>query len=237
MLAVGFSLAGVVLMLLLVVLAARSGPSGLFHGTPRDPVFHVADPTTSSSSASPPVGHPRPLVLPHGHSSIPFASVIGAIIRYALFAWLLVLGYRCLHWLVEEMASRRRPEPPVLDVDFEVLEDPAPLVAEMRRDADDQFELLLGGEPRNAIVACWDRFEEQAERVGLARRPWETSSEFTIRLLDAVSADGSAVTRLALLYREARFSEHEITEQERSSAVDALRVIHASIGIGVGASP
>jgi Domain of unknown function (DUF4129) len=235
-LAVGFSLAGVVLMLLLVVLAARSGPSGIVHGTPHDPVFHVAHPTTSSSSSPPASQSPNALVLPQGHSSVPFSSLIGAIIRYALFAWLLVLVYRCLRWVVEEVSSRRRHEPPVLDVDFDVLQDPAPLVEEMRRDADDQFELLLGGEPRNAIVACWDRFEEQAEHVGVARRPWETSSEFTIRLLDAASADPSAVSRLAMLYREARFSEHEITEQVRMSAVEALRTIHASIGAGVRAS-
>ncbi|MGA8246832.1 MAG: DUF4129 domain-containing protein [Nocardioides sp.] len=235
-LAVGFSLTGVVLMLLLIVLAARSGPSGVFRGTPHDPVFHVAHPTALSSSASP-VGHPPAMVLPRGRSSIPFSSVIGAVIRYALFAWLLVLAFRCLRWLVEEVTSRRRPEPPALSVDFDVLPDPTPLVEEMRRDADDQFELLLGGEPRNAIVACWDRFEEQAERVGVARRLWETSSEFTIRLLDAASADPTAVSRLAALYREARFSEHEITEQTRAGAVEALRMIHLSIGAGVGASP
>ena len=102
----------------------------------------------------------------------------------------------------------------------------------MRRDADEQFELLLGGSPRNAIVACWDRFEEQAERVKAARKPWETSSEFTLRLLEAVSADDVPVSRLESLYREARFSEHEIDESRREAAVEALRAIHASLGIG-----
>jgi hypothetical protein len=106
----------------------------------------------------------------------------------------------------------------------------------MRRDATEQFELLLGGEPRNAIVAAWDRFEEQAERAGSARKLWETSSEFTLRLLDAVSAAPDAVSRLAALYREARFSEHEITESNRRAAVEALRDIHTSMGIRAGAS-
>ena len=102
---------------------------------------------------------------------------------------------------------------------------------EIRKDADEQFELLLGGEPRNAIVACWDRFEEQAERVHASRKDWETSSEFTLRLLEAVSADAAAVSRLEALYREARFSEHEIDESRREAAVEALRAIHASLGI------
>jgi hypothetical protein len=90
----------------------------------------------------------------------------------------------------------------------------------------------LGGEPRNAIVACWERFEEQAERVGLARKPWETSSEFTMRLLDVVSADPPAVSQLAVLYREARFSQHEITEANRQEALAALGLIRETIGSG-----
>jgi Domain of unknown function (DUF4129) len=92
----------------------------------------------------------------------------------------------------------------------------------------------MGGTPRNAIVACWDRFEEQAERAGLARRPWETSSEFTIRLLDLVSADGGSVARLERLYHEARFSEHPIGEEQRAEAVEALEAVHRSLPVRVG---
>ncbi len=82
-------------------------------------------------------------------------------------------------------------------------------------------------------MACWDRFEEQAERVGAARKPWETSSEFTLRLLEAVAADQAAVRRLEGLYREARFSDHDIDESRRESALEALGAIHASLGAGV----
>jgi hypothetical protein len=235
-LALGFSLAGVVLMLLLVVMAARSGPSGVIHGTPHDPLFQPPRPSVSHSTGQ----HHGPnstTSLPHGGSSIPGATVIGAILRYALFGYLLLLIFRGARWLVEDLQSRRRREPRPEDIVFDVLADPAPLIEEMRRDADDQLELLLFGSPRNAIVATWDRFEEQAERVGAARKLWETPSEFTLRLLDAVLADASAVSRLSALYREARFSEHEITEHNRQSAVEALRDIQTSIGIHAGASP
>jgi len=231
-LALGFSLAGVVLVVLLVGVAAGVGPSGLFHGTPRDSIFHAPRLHPSSSSPSAPPPNPHVGQLPQGQSDIPFADVIGAVLRWALALWLLSLVWRGLRWLVEEVRARRRHEPAPLEVDFDVLEDPAELVEEMRRDADLQLELLLAGEPSNAIVACWERFEEQAERVRLARRPWETSSEFTLRLLDAVAADASAVSRLAGLYREARFSEHEITEPHRQEAVEALTRIRATIGSG-----
>jgi hypothetical protein len=233
-LALGFSLAGVVLMLLLVVLAARSGPSGVIHGTPHDDLFHPPSPTIGST----PHPHPGPnstTSLPQGSSSLPFASVVGTVLRYALFAWLLLLVVRGARWLVDDLRARHNREPRPDVVDFDVLDDPAPLVDEMRRDAAEQLELLFGGEPRNAIVAAWDRFEEQAERVGVARKLWETSSEFTLRLLDAVAAAPPAVSRLAVLYREARFSEHEITEANRQAAVEALRDIHASIASPAGA--
>jgi hypothetical protein len=234
-LALGFSLAGVVLMLLVVVMAARSGPSGVIHGTPHDDIFHAPHPTITS----PVHGHRGPdstTRLPQGSSSLPAAGLIGTVLRLALFAWLLVLAIRGVRWLVEDLAARRNREPRPGVIDFDVLDDLTPLVDEMRRDAADQLELLLGGEPRNAIVAAWDRFEEQAERVGLARKLWETSSEFTLRLLDVVAAAPPAVARLAALYREARFSEHEINEGKRLTAVEALSDIHASIGIHAGAN-
>jgi hypothetical protein len=234
-LALGFSLAGVVLMLLVVVLAARSGPSGVIHGTPHDDIFHPPHPTISSHARRR-HGPNSTTVLPQGDSSIPHAELLGTVLRLALFAWLLVLAVRGVRWLLDDLAARRYREPRPDVVDFDVLDDPSPLVDEMRRDAAEQLELLFGGEPRNAIVAAWDRFEEQAERVGAARKLWETSSEFILRLLDAVSATPAAVSRLAALYREARFSEHDITEDNRRAAVEALRDIHASIGIRAGAS-
>jgi hypothetical protein len=54
-------------------------------------------------------------------------------------------------------------------------------------------------------------------------------------LADAGGADADAVARLEALYREARFSEHEIHESHRQAAIEALRAIHTSIGIGAGA--
>ena len=37
------------------------------------------------------------------------------------------------------------------------------------------------------------------------------------------------MTRLAMLYREARFSDHEIDETRSEAAVEALESIHASL--------
>ena len=56
-----------------------------------------------------------------------------------------------------------------------------------------------------------------------ARNRGRPSSEFTLRILDLVEADPRAVSALAALFREARFSEHEVTEDDRQPAIDRAR--------------
>ncbi|MCW2739095.1 DUF4129 domain-containing protein [Nocardioides sp.] len=116
-------------------------------------------------------------------------------------------------------------------VDFAVLDEPHRIAEQMAADAAEQDAALSGGEPRNAIVAAWSRFEVQGERAGVGRKASETSSEYVIRILDLVSADSGAVNRLAGLYREARFSEHEMTEGHRAEALDALAGVRRSLGV------
>jgi hypothetical protein len=229
--AVGLTILAVGLMLVMVMFAARTGPERIFAGPLHDPSIKGVNPSYSIPTAAP-LNHFR---RGHGHVN-PFFPALGWVIKILALLCVLWLLYRGVRRFLEYL-SERKPRPKQKrpdDIEFDVLDDPQPLIEEMRRDADEQFELLLGGHPRNAIVACWDRFEEQAERVAASRRPWETSSEFTLRLLDAVSADEEAVSRLEALYHEARFSEHEIDESQRQAAVAALRRIHASLGIGAG---
>ncbi|MBS2938984.1 DUF4129 domain-containing protein [Nocardioides sp. J2M5] len=128
----------------------------------------------------------------------------------------------------QRRAGRER-EP--ADLDFETLSEPARLAAAMTEDARGQDELLRDGEARNAIVAAWARFEVQGARAGSPRQAWETSAEYTLRILDLVEADAGAVHRLASLYREARFSEHPITEEHREAALDALAEIRRTLGV------
>ena len=214
------------LMTLMIMFAARTGPQRIVRGTLRDPSIRGVDPsfTPPTRPAAPPGSNGNGLI--HGS---PFLHAIGFGIRLALIGCFLWLVYRVVRHLTVAFVHRRRPPPLPEDVAFDVLDDPSHLADEIRQDSEDQLALLLGGTPRNAIVACWDRFEEQAERARVAREPWETSSEFILRLLDAVDADERAVTRLEMLYREARFSRHEIDETRREAAVEALEAIHASL--------
>lgn len=229
--ALAFSLAGVTLMLLLVSVAARTGPSGVINGTAVDPSFNIATPTITKDAAPAATGPDRTDRLPKGQPAYSWLPLLGLLIKLAAGAYLLLLIARGLRWAIRAWRTRRRREPKPVPIHFEVLDDPELVIQQIRQDAVDQFELLLGGSPRNAIVACWDRFEEQAERANVARRPWETASEFVLRLLDALNADDDAVHRLAGLYQEARFSVHPVEEDSRHAAIEALEAIHDSLDI------
>ena len=149
------------------------------------------------------------------------AAILATILALLVFVGIALRGQR--------VHRRRREERE--QVGFTVLDEPARLVEEITHDADRQDAVLREGDPRNAIVAAWQRFEVQGGAAGVGRHPWETSSEYAIRILDLVAADSGAVNLLATLYREARFSEHPITEDHRAAALEALVAIRHSLGV------
>ena len=148
-----------------------------------------------------------------------------SVIGVAAFVVVLGLGLRLL-W--RSVRDRVPDDPDPEELDFAPLT-PVELAGELARDREVQDRVLDSGTPRNGVVRCWDRFEQVAAAGGLARRGWETPAEFTLRLFDLVEADTVAVQRLATLYREARFSDHPLTEDDRRVAADALGAIHDSI--------
>lgn len=92
-----------------------------------------------------------------------------------------------------------------------------------------QLDALHEGSPRNAIVACWLQMEADVAGAGVPRRQSETSTEYTTRVLELTPLDPSPVHDLAALYREARFSRHDLGEAHRERAIAAVRAIHASL--------
>jgi hypothetical protein len=155
--------------------------------------------------------------------------IVWAFEALLLAAVLALLGYLAL--VAARSVRLRRSGGTRPDIAFDVLSEPVRVAEEMTADAAAQDALLRDGEPRNAIVSAWHRFEVQGERAGVPRRASETSSEYAIRVLDLVEADGGAVNRLAELYREARFSDHPITEDHRCQALDALATIRGSLAV------
>ncbi|MGD8150349.1 DUF4129 domain-containing protein [Ornithinimicrobium sp. Y1694] len=94
---------------------------------------------------------------------------------------------------------------------------------------DVRYHALSEGDPRNGVVACWVALEETVHRSGLEQDRSETSAELTTRVLRRWEVDQDAIDALSASYREARFSRHPITEEERLAAVEALDRIHTDL--------
>jgi hypothetical protein len=120
-----------------------------------------------------------------------------------------------------------------VEPEFEAPDVPEELLAGARAGID----LLLTGDPRNAIVATWLGLETSAAATGLPRDPAETSTEYTARVIGTWAVDRDRLADLAALYREARFSVHDLGEAHRARAVADLRVLHADLERVAGARP
>ena len=220
-------LAAVGLMLLLVTWAATIGPQEVVTDDGSPPSYPTLSPSASATEA--PTGVDASARGSGGGNDVlpEIVTIVASGLAGVLMAALLLTAVR---WLLTRDWRRRRREPDPAEVEFDPLDAPALLAEKMLAGELRQREALATGSPRNAIVACWHSFEELAEGAGVRRQRWETSSEFTMRVLDMLSADGGAVLRLAELYRDARHSEHDITETNRRSATEALDAIHRSLG-------
>ena len=68
-----------------------------------------------------------------------------------------------------------------------------------------------------------------------------TPTELVAEVLGGFNVDPAAIERLAALYREARFSEHPIGEEQREAAREALQTVREGLpealqptGLGTG---
>jgi hypothetical protein len=233
--AVAAVIGGVLLVAVLVTWAASIGPSGVLTGEGPEAERLTPSRTTSLDAPTDSVEQVQDRLAEKYAGDHQILRAIALVLEVVALLAVLFVMYRIGRWAWQTYDARRRPDPPPEDVEFDVLEGPRRLAAEISRDAAEQRRVLLEeGSPRNAIVECWHRFEQQAAGAGLERHPWETSSEFTLRMLDLVSADSHAVAELAVLYREARFSTHTLDEATRQRAVADLDAIHAGLLAGRG---
>jgi len=100
---------------------------------------------------------------------------------------------------------------------------------ELTVNMDAALAALTAGTPRNAIVACWMQLESDASKVGLARMTAETPTEYVERVIGGSSIDPAPIKELAALYREARFSVHQLGDHDRSRAVSALHRVATTL--------
>lgn len=77
----------------------------------------------------------------------------------------------------------------------------------------------------DAVVQAWQGLENAAAAAGLKRRPSETASEFTGRLLYRSRRSAEPISVLLSLYQRVRFGHHSPTTEEIAAARSALAIL------------
>ena len=225
--------------MLMVTWAATIGPSAVLEGdgpsfiaepSPTTPSIATADPAGDRARAKAAEDSDGSAVGNFVVNALTVVFIVGVV---GLLAALAFVGYRGVRDAVRERRGEDDPEATA----FDVIGTPDRLARALAEDAGRQRALLAEGTPRNGIVHCWHRLEELAGEAGLGRKGWETPAEFALRLLTTVEADEDAAYRLTLLYREARFSHHELDESARDEALEALATIHLGLADRTGSLP
>lgn len=181
------------------------------------------------SWAPPPVTLPP--MEPAAQTAVPTAEgveeppqEVGQVIDWVLIGFVLLVVTAVL--LVLKMLANRKHR----GADPLPLQDDEELTALLEATGEEvRYRALTESDPRNAVVACWVALEEAVQHSGLRRDPTETAAELTSRVLGRWQVDETAIATLSAAYREARFSRHPVSEQERDRAVEALRRIHEDL--------
>jgi len=134
-------------------------------------------------------------------------SGVGELVGPLLWAALVLAVFAVAYWV-----WRVLPRPPAKTTATSVAgglgtgdsSPDAPAVQEGVRAAQQLLDTVT--DPTDAVLAAWVALEDAAARSGVPRRPADTPTELTSRVLAATEADEGAVTTLLGLYHRARFS-------------------------------
>lgn len=206
--AVAIGLAAVVFVVLLMV--STGGQLDVVHAP-----AHTTAAAAHADVSGPPIGSSQPKTSDLG--------VTGFLIGLILLGGFIIVGIAALLLSLRKILGGRRHIARVRVTDDDRLLD---AVAE---DAHEHLAALRQGEPRDAIIACWMSLESTMRRIGLEPDEAETPTELVQRVLSAYPVERAPIERLAALYREARFSTHEIPETSRSLAVGAIERLHTEL--------
>jgi hypothetical protein len=212
---------GAGLTLLLAAWVSASGPVGIFQRQNLDG-FTVRDRIPGSdfeegSNVAPPVEKVYSQPTPD--------DLLVSIILWGMRVLVVVVLAAVVFFIGRELWLRFRER----DVIFEEAPRVEALPEVLLKGAEERVAELRMGTPDNAVVACWVRLEDEIAAAGLRKDDTRTSAELVSAVLSRYAVDPVALNELSALYREARFSAHQLTEEHRSRAADALTAIHVDL--------
>ena len=117
-------------------------------------------------------------------------------------------------WPAASRASHAADD--AVDLDLEAL------AAAVSADAPGRLDALSAGTPAEGIIAAWTRLEATLHAAGVSLPASRTSTEVSLDVLRRYSVDPATLQTLADLYREARWSRHPLTEDDRERAFSRL---------------
>lgn len=213
-------LAGALTTLLVGAWVASAGPVALFRRQNLSGFSERAAPGTDFEEWSNVPPEPKKI-----YTSADANETVVAVIVWGLKLAVVAIVATVVFLVARELWCRR-PEPAEASAAVAPI-DTLPEV--LLEGAGARMEGLETGTPTDAIVACWVRLEEEVAAAGLKEDHSRTSSEVVADVLGEHDVDAAALAELAALYREARFSEHALTEAHRARARDALTTVHVDL--------
>jgi hypothetical protein len=207
------SVAGAVLGLLVVLLmagvAAREG--GYTARLP--PGATTTDTAAPTRPADLPTAAPSTTAAEQQQPDLPRSQALGRVVLVILALALLAGGTALVFSLVRSARDLARSGAltPPRAVGTAVREALAPA-------AEQALAAVEQPDAREAVVRSWLLLGEAAAVVGLPARPAETAAEYAGRIAAELDVPATELDRLADLYREARFSRHEVGEPQRAEA-------------------
>lgn len=141
------------------------------------------------------------------------AALVTTVLLVALQRWLRLRQRRAPARTATRIGGDTRPPG---EADAQVLQSGLAVALELLTETRD---------PGNAVVQAWQSLQDAAAAAGLTRRPAETASEFTARILYRSRGSATPIAQLLSLYQRVRFGEHTPSAAEIAVARDALAVL------------
>ena len=217
---------GVMTLLVVVWAAAAPRPARVLPGLHDDAVIQQQAASDGLNGGEAKLNLKR-IPGPWNQTSDGLALVLG----WATIAVLALGAGFCVFVMVRAFLAGREDRTPELgdaaDLDLEAL------ALAVSGDASERLDALSAGSPAEGIIAAWTHLEATLHEAGLALPPSRTSTEVSLDVLRRFSVDESTLRTLADLYREARWSKHPLTEDDRSRAAAAYGALEAALRAGM----
>jgi uncharacterized protein DUF4129 len=157
-----------------------------------------------------------------------WVQIIAWILGGLIAAAIVTLAVIFLIHLVRQLQGQRWRRDKEDDGDLAEMT-PEDVAKALTEAVDETLVTIERGETREAIIACWLRLEDVVADAGIEKTPAETASELTERVLGTHQVSRQTLSRLADLYREARFSVHPLGDDARREAREALEQIRREL--------